>query len=242
MKMKPLAAIGFVLVVTQGTFAHQPTMSDGTAIGPDSAIELDDIQLSRVIYHEITEDAPSLWLTFDVDEPQSLFVSLGLPLLDRLESFRPAFAVLGPGLPAIDLPIEMPEGLGGLLYETDEVLEPEVFDEPFSGTRSWILREEDVDLLEAGTYFIVAFVPSGETGKLWLAPGDREDFTLGDILGLSDILDEVRAFHETEGGGFPCFIFPLAAILMLLPALGLLGKHRRGRAPGAQDQDEVSRC
>jgi hypothetical protein len=242
MKMNRFAAMGFVLVVTQGTLAHQPTMSDGTAIDPDSAIELDDIQLSRVIYHEITEDAPSLWLTFDVDEPQSLFVSLGLPLLNRLESFRPAFAVLGPGLPAIDLPIEVPEGLGGLVFETDEVLEPEVFDEPFSGTSSWILREEDVDLPEAGTYFIVAFVPSGEAGKLWLAPGDREEFGLGDIIRLSGVLDEVRVFHETSGGAFPCFLFPLAAILMVMPVLGLLGKRKRGRAPGAQGPDEVSPC
>ena len=242
MKIRRFAAIGYVLVVTQGAFAHQPTMSDGTAIGPDSAIELDDIQLSRVIYHEITEDAPSLWLTFDVDEPQSLFVSLGLPLLDWLESFRPAFAVLGPGLPAIDLPIEVPEGLGGLLFETDQVTDPEVFHEPFSGTSSWILREEHVDLPEVGTYFIVAFVPSGETGKLWVAPGDREEFGLADIIKLSGVLDEVRAFHETSGGGFPCFVFLLAGILLLLPALSLLGKRRRGRVPGARGPDEVSRC
>ena len=120
--MKRFAAVALMLVVTQGALAHQPTMSDGTAIGPDSAIELDDIQLSRVIYHEITEDAPSLWLTFDVEEPQSLFVSLGLPLLDRLEDFRPAFAVLGPGLPAVELPFEAPEGLGGVLFETGEVI------------------------------------------------------------------------------------------------------------------------
>jgi hypothetical protein len=217
-------------------------MSDGTAIGPDSAIELDDIQLSRVIYHEITEAAPSLWLTFEVDEPQSLFVSLGLPLLDRLESFRPAFAVLGPGLPAIELPIEVPEGLGGVLFETDEVAEPEVFYEPFSRTSSWILREEHVDLPEAGTYFIIAFVPSGETGKLWVAPGDREEFTLGDIIELSGILGEVRAFHETAGGGFPCFLFPLAAILMLLLTLGLRGNLTRVHAPSAQRQDGKSKC
>ena len=240
--MKCFAAIGCLLVGTQGALGHQPTMSDGSAIGPDSAIELDDIQLSRVIYHEITEDATSLWLTFDVDGPQSLFVSLGLPLLDRLENFRPAFAVLGPGLPVIELPIEVPEGLGGLLFETDEVLDPEVFDEPFSGTTSWILREEDVDLPEPGTYFIVAFVPSGETGKLWVAPGDREDFTLADILELSGVLDDVRAFHETAGGGFPCFLFPLASVLILFPALSLLANRLRDHTPGARGPGGTSTC
>jgi hypothetical protein len=221
-----------MLVVTQGALAHQPTMSDGTAIGPDSAIELDDIQLSRVIYHEITADAPSLWLTFEVDEPQSLFVSLGLPLLDRLEEFRPAFVVLGPGLPAIELPIEVPEGLGGLLFYTDEVTEPEVFYEPFSRTSSWILREEDVDLREVGTYFIVAFVPSGETGKLWVAPGDREEFALGDILRLIGVLGEVRAFHEVAGRGFPCFLLPLAAVLVFLSMLRLTRGRAFGRVRG----------
>ena len=220
--MKRFAAIGLVLVVTQGALAHQPTMSDGTAIGPDSAIELDDIQLSRVVYHEITEDAPSLWLTFDVEEPQSLFVSLGLPLLDRLEDFRPAFAVLGPGLPTIELPFEVPEGLGGVLFETDEVMEPAVFDEPFSRTSSWILREEYVDLPEAGTYFIVAFVPSGETGKLWVAPGDREEFDREDLPELIGVLDEVRAFHEVTDGGSPCCLLPFAGVLVLLAALRLM--------------------
>ena len=220
--MKRLAAIGLLLVVTQSSLAHQPTMSDGTAVGPASAMELDDIQLSRVIYHEITEAAPSLWLTFEVDQPQSLFVSLGLPLLDRLESFRPAFAVLGPGLPAIELPLEVPEGSGGMLFETDDVMEPEVFYEPFSRTSSWILREEDVDLPEAGTYFIVAFVPSGETDKLWVAPGDREEFTLGDILELGGVLGAVRAFHEVGGAGFPCFLLPLAAGLVFLSTLRLV--------------------
>ena len=220
--MKRFAAIGFVLIVTQGTLAHQPTMSDGTAISPDSAIALDDIQLSRVFYHEVTAEAPSLWLTFEVVEPQSLFVSLGLPLLDRLENFRPSFAVLGPGLPAIDLPFEAPAGLGGVLFATDEVAEPEVFYEPYSRTTSWILREEYVDLPEAGTYFIVAFVPSGETGKLWLAPGDREEFSFLDILGLVGVLGEVRAFHETGGGGSPCFLLPLGAVLVLLSTLCLM--------------------
>ena len=229
MKMKRFAAIGMVLIVTQGTLAHQPTMSDGTAIGADSAIELDDIQLSRVFYHEITDAAPRLWLTFEIDAPQSLYLSLGLPLLDRLADYRPAFAVLGPGLPPVDLPFEVPEGLGGLVFDTTAVTEPEVFYEPFSQTSSWILREEYVDLPEAGTYYMVAFVPSGETGKLWLAPGDREEFTLGDILALSGILKEVQAFHEVESAGFPCFLLPLGAVLAVCPVFFLVRSRLAAR-------------
>jgi hypothetical protein len=236
MQGKGAAAIACILVATQGVLAHQPTISDGSAIGPESAIELNDIQLSRVFYHSITESAPSLWLTFDIRRPQSLYVSLGLPLLDRLEDFRPAFAVLGPGLPDIELPFELPEGLGGVLFETDDVRDPEVFHEPFSGTSSWILREEYVDLPEAGTYFIVAFVPSGETGKLWLAPGDREEFTLADILELRGVVGAVRVFHEVEDSGFPCFLFPLGAVLALAIGFRLLGDRGCWTAPGLREQ------
>jgi hypothetical protein len=230
MKIKRFAALGSFVLSAQVALAHQPTMSDGTAIDADSAIELDDIHLSRVFYHEVTEAAPSLWLTFEVDGPQSLYVSLGLPFLDRLENFRPTFVVLGPGLPNLELPIDVPEGLGGLLFATEAVTEPEVFYEPFSRTTSWILREEYVDLPEAGTYFIVAFVPSGQTGKLWLAPGDREEWGLGEILSLGGILGDVRAFHEVEGGFFPCFLLPVAAVLLFLPALHLVRARSRRRA------------
>jgi hypothetical protein len=202
-------------------------MSDGTANGPESAIQFDDIQLSRVVYHEVTAESSTLWIMFEIDEPQSLFLSLGLPLIDRLADFRPAFAVIGPGLPAGDAPFEIPEGLGGLTFETEDVAEPEVFYEPFSRTSSWILREEHVDLPEAGTYFIVAYVPSGETGKLWLAPGDREEFTLADIAALSGILPEVKTFHEVEDTGVPCFLLPLGMILGLSWGLRLLSSRAR---------------
>jgi hypothetical protein len=241
MRIKFFCTIVFFVLSTQLVLAHQPTMSDGTAIGFDSAITLDDIQLSRVFYHEVTEAAPSIWLTFEVDQPQSLYVSLGLPLLDRLENYRPAFAVLGPGLPNLELPIDVPDGLGGLLFETDAVTEPEVFYEPFSRTTSWILREEYVDLPEAGTYFIVAFVPSGETGKLWLAPGDREEFGLGDIISLGGVLGDVRAFHEVEGGFFPCFLLPLAAVLLFFPILHFvrIQDRRRAQSGSRADQEAV---
>jgi len=193
--------------------AHQPTMSDGTAVSADTALEFDDIQLSRVVYHEVTETAAQLWLTFDIATPQSLRVSLGVPLIDRLADFRPAFAVFGPNMPAVDVPLAVPDGLGGVDYRTDEVVDPEVFNEPFSGTSSWILAEKDVELPAAGTYYIAAYVPSGELGKLWLAPGVREEFSLRDIAQLREILPEVRAFHEVPPRRF-CGTLSLSLVPM----------------------------
>lgn len=210
-----------LLFATRMALGHDPTISDGTANGPETALHFDDIQVSRVVYHEATEEAQQLWLTFDIDEPQSLVVTLGIPLIDRLAAFRPAVAVLGPGLPDIEVPFEIPQGLGGQLFETDTVRDPEEFHEPFSGTTSWILRREHVDLPEAGTYYLVAYVPSGETGKLWLAPGDREAFTLGLIIELGTVLREIRAFHEVDARRVPCLLFPVAVVALAFLVLRL---------------------
>jgi hypothetical protein len=208
--------------------AHQPTMSDGTAVDADHAIEFVDVQISRVVYHEITEQAPRLWITFEVDEAQELRLQLGLPFIDRLSEYRPALVLLGPELPEVELPFEFPEGLGGLIFNTDDISDPEVFYEPFSGTTSWILLEQDAQLPAAGRYYVVAYEPSGTPGKLWVALGIEEVFGLGDILSLPAVLGQVRSFHEVPGCGTgPCFLFPTAAGLIMFRLVG----PRRKRPP-----------
>lgn len=225
--MVRIIAVSALLAVAPFAAAHQPTLSDGTANSPETAIFFDDIQLSRVVYHEMTPEADQLWITFEITEPQSLRISLGLPLIDRLADYRPAFTVLGPSLPEIELPFEIPAGVGGLLFLSDDVTDPEVFDEPFSQTMSWILREEDVELPAAGRYCIVVYVPSGESGKLWIAPGAREDFSLSELLALGDVLKDVQAFHEVTATGAICGILPLAVAAMACSFVSL--QRRRSR-------------
>lgn len=219
--ISPLAVV-FLCGVTTG---HQPTMSDGSAADADNAIEFQDVQVSRVVYHEVADADSPLWITFDVDRPQTLRVQLGLPKVDRLTDYRPSLVLLGPGLPPVDAPFSLPESLGGVRFDTEELTDPEVFHEPFSGTTSWILVTEDVELPAAGRYYVVAFHPNGEAGKLWVALGVKEVFGLEDILALPQVLSEVRAFHEMPAGaGPPCFLFPAAAALV---GVCLFSAHRR---------------
>jgi hypothetical protein len=147
------------------------------------------------VYHEVTETEPQLWVTFDLEAGQEIYVQFGVPVLDRLIDFRPAFAVLGPGLPDIDLPFEIPAGLGGVIFTTDGIDEPEFFHEEFTGTDSWIFGELEDVAPQAGTYYIVAYVPSGETGKFWVAPGRREVFEPDDI-GFTLVAAAERQRHE----------------------------------------------
>jgi len=179
--------------------AHQPIISDGSAVDAAHAIKLKDVQVSRVVYHRVTAKAAQLWLTFDVDQPQKLRMLLGVPQIKRLSEYRPALVLLGPGLPKAKLPFEVPGDAGGLVFDSRSSGSPRSFYEPFTGTSSWILSQQDVELPQAGQYYVVAYDPDGKPGKLWVALGTKEAFGLKDILMLPGTIAGVRAFHEMTG-------------------------------------------
>jgi monofunctional biosynthetic peptidoglycan transglycosylase len=104
--------------------------------------------------------------------------------------------LLGPGLPDVLLPFEIPKDLGGLVLDTRDAEKPKDFYEPFTGTSSWILREQDVKLPDAGRYYVVAYDPDGKPGKLWAALGRKEAWGAKDMLKMPKIITAVRQFHE----------------------------------------------
>lgn len=185
-----------ILLACGNAFAHQPTISDGSAVDAAHAIKFKDVQVSRVVYHKVTAKTLQLWITFEVDQPQKLRLQLGVPFIERLHEYRPTLVLLGPGLPNAILPFETPGGTGGLIFDTRDAGPPRVFHEPFTGTSSWILSEHDVQLPAAGRYYVVAYEPSGKPGKLWVALGQKEAFGVKDILMLPKVIAQVRAFHE----------------------------------------------
>jgi hypothetical protein len=211
--------------------AHLPIFSDGSAVDAEHAIPIGEVQVSRVAYHEVTPEAAQVWIAFQINRPQDLKLRLGVPFIDRLADYRPTMVILGPGLPGVTLPFEIPAGLGGIVYDTSDVVDPERFDEPFTGTTSWILQDAEVRLETLGRYYLMAYVPSGEDGKLWVALGEKEAFSLQDIVSLPDVITRVRVFHEIPvGTPLPCVMFPAgAAALVLLLALGgrRVTRHRR---------------
>ena len=50
-----------LVILSSPAYAHRPTMSDGSAVDADHAIEFQDVQISRVVYHEVTKQAPRVW-------------------------------------------------------------------------------------------------------------------------------------------------------------------------------------
>jgi hypothetical protein len=129
--MAKLAAISVVLlsILCPTAQAHRPIFSDKAATDPNTAVLISQPTISQVIYREITDEADQVWLAFDVSEGFDLFIQIGVPVLDRLKEFRPAMVVVGPGLPKVELPFELPEGLGAEVFPTDDIEEPRFFHE-----------------------------------------------------------------------------------------------------------------
>lgn len=188
-----------VLLESAVAFGHKPLPFGEVHGDAAHALLVREIDVSQVAYVEITASSPRYWLSFDVPQSASLSLSLGVPVIGRYKGFRPALAVLGPGLPPVTLPFAIPQGYGGVILSTDGATEPAVFHEPFTGTDSWTLREEKLTLANAGRYYGVLYSPRGETGRLWSAIGEKEAFGLADFLALPSVVSEVRQFHEVPG-------------------------------------------
>lgn len=207
--MKSFAWLTVFVVVVCGVcpegWAHRYIANRGAHVNADTAIPIGDIDISQVVYHTATPASPSVWVSFEAKAGVVAKIQLGVPYLPRFESYRPAFALLGPGMsPLEELPFDLPEGYGGILYATGDITDPKVFDEEFTGTESWIFEMRQISLPVDGLYYIVGFVPSGESGKFWVAPGTAEKFGVMDILTLPWVIYKVRTFHE---------VFPFGGLL-----------------------------
>jgi len=155
---------GLLLLAPPAAFAHRLVPDDGTHTTEDNAIFLDDPGLSQVVYHEVTTESNAIWIAFDAAAGDSLYWQLGIPAIAGLEDYRPTVALIGPGLPAITWPYATPEGMGGVILDT-EGMDAERFDEHFTGTVDWIIHGEDRVLTQAGRYYLVGYHPDGTAGK-----------------------------------------------------------------------------
>lgn len=197
--LKVALVFGFLLVcMPLSAFAHKPVSIGGTFSTIDQALLMTDIDVSQVVYSPLSQADAQLWLTFDATAGATLDVSLGIPVLDRLNDYRPKLAVLGPGLPPVDLPIDTPPGAGGIVFDSAASGDPRFFHEHVTGTKSWIMIEEAVPLPETGTYYVVAFPSGDQIDKLWVAIGKREQFGFRDLFSFPAIIRDVRSFHEVS--------------------------------------------
>jgi hypothetical protein len=205
MRVRPILPLLVALASTPAR-AHLPFFSEPGQTRVETAVALPDAQVSRVVYAELP-CGEARWISLPAREGEVLYFQLGLPRMASLASYRPAVALVGPGLPAeADVPFDIPAGAGALVFPSEDTGEPEEFYEMFSNTYSWILLERRIEAPAAGIYSLVLYDPGHRAGRAWLAAGEVEKFDMP-VDDLVAALDRVRLFHEDpEDGvlGQPC--------------------------------------
>jgi len=189
--------IVLILSLCSFSYAHKPIFTDEKGISPETAVKINKPEVSQVIYRELKDDTQQLWLAIDAKKDFELFVQIGIPVIDRLNYFRPAFVVLGPSLPKVTVPFSIPDDIGGNIFHTGSV-KPKYFHEHFTKTDSWVLRGETITLPADGRYYVVAYSPCKLEGKFWLSVGSKENFTIFDWLSFGGWKKKIRKFHETD--------------------------------------------
>ena len=195
--------------------AHVPFMANDEHPTVQSALTIENITTSKVIYQIITNSTFESWIQFEGRAGDILYLQLGIPYIDELENYRPSVAILPPSrFPKLVDPDGIQDESLNVLNSTG-IIHPEIFHERFTNTKSWILVEQRVSLDETGTYFIVSFSPNNEPGKLWLAVGREERFGPSDIAKLPSLTIEVRKFHESDPIGNPLNYLLLTSIAII---------------------------
>jgi hypothetical protein len=213
MNIKTIAAGFMGLLASVATFGHSylpPTAGQSVTIIPD-------IGVSRAAYRTLSTSGQVDIYEFAAKKDQEIYIQMTVPVLDRQKGFSPSFVLIYTG--GEDVGFESPLVEKGILVdprhevvdqvvEHDDAAEPNllgvaydssrdlVFDEPVTGTKYWTRQTLTVKAPADGTYRLGVYARDGQTGKYVLAPGQREQFGLGDILTLPSVRISVRQFCE----------------------------------------------
>ena len=188
----------WLLLATMGTnqaMAHKPSFANNY-FSFDSAFAVQDPDISIVLYAEMTCTESELWMEMETGDRDEVWVELGVPMLDRLEAYRPSVALVAPGLPAADLPFDLPADMGATIISTADVNEPVDFYEPFSQTESWILYQGWLEVPPNEQVYLVAWNPAKVTGKLWVAVGKTDDFSDVSFDQFGEWIEKTQDYYE----------------------------------------------
>jgi hypothetical protein len=251
-----LAAGAFALAPAAD--AHVPFLepyrpSDAPAAQRDpfpGAIPLPDVAVSRAVYGTLAPGEAFDAYRLTVSRPSSTPVEMLVPKTTAYRAFRPAFALVGPGLPAGGTPPPfiaqrlrtaytavslVPGAYPQVLVVPDPGVSPRpTFYEPFSFSTYYRGGATRVDLKPGVTYYLVVYDSMRQTGPYALGIGTAERFTAGDAL--RSIVAVARIKLGLYGQG--AFSWPnaviMAALLACLVALAVLAARRlRARAGAA---------
>lgn len=167
--------------------AHIPFISNDTHVNKESALEISEISVSKVIYQRLTYANPKSWIKFNSDTDEVLHIQIGIPKIADLQDYRPNVTIF-----------ETSTSPPTPILSAEYVNLPKEFHEPFTNTYSWILYDEKIPLKKNTIYYISSFGDEIDIGKLWIGIGYKEQFSISDWVTLPASIDDIREFHSPE--------------------------------------------
>ena len=177
-------ALGLALILAgMPATAHVPYF-ETSDLSAEAPFVVRNIEQSKAIYAYLESKGDSDQYLLLVREPVRIYAKTIIPYCSKYTDFRPSFALIGPGLPAVSetLPAEIPAGHGAIVVHDPPVgaSRPSMY-EFFSDQFYFEAPVLDMRVSEPGDYRIVYWDPSGEVGYYVAIIGRREEFSAEDM-------------------------------------------------------------
>ena len=159
-------------------------------------------QQSIAVYAWLESATDVDYYAFELTRKTPFFAEVLVPVFDQYATFRPAFALIGKGLPAAPevLPVTPAEGYGALVFLDDASKERTWFHEPFGG-KSYYRGPRIERTLEPGRYTLVYWDPRGGKGDYVAVIGRKEIWRPQDIaraLRITPLIRKGKELHLEE--------------------------------------------
>lgn len=205
MTFRLCATICWVGLLGPAAWAHVPYL-ETRDYSPEQPFAVGDVTQSKAVYAWLKNGGDVDVYNFEITAPTRLLVDVLVPVCPDYATFRPAYAIVGPGLPqpAEPIPYELPEGYGAIVVPPGDPSSWEVLYEPFGGKRYYDGPNFDQEISTPGQWSLVYWDPAGVGGDYVAAIGYEEAFSAADIIRSLIVTPLIRRdleLHSPCGGG-----------------------------------------
>lgn len=189
-------ALVVLLVFAVSAYAHVPFLElEDYGHGNPFTPELPHQSIAVYAWLAAADDVD--YYTFELRGKTPFLAEVLVPACAQYADFRPAFALIGKGLPeATDvLPVKPHPGYGALVFLDDAQKPRETFYEPFGG-KSYYRGPRLERELEPGTYAVVYWDPLRRKGDYVAVLGKKEIWRPKDILRALRVTPLIRKGEE----------------------------------------------
>jgi len=225
--------ITMALCLAAPALAHQPFFEEED-IEADNPWAIADPTVSTAVYATLESPTDVDYFAFEGGAGQSILLQITIPQVEGQEEFAPTMALMGPGLPTVELPsqVETPADQGAVLLSPPPGPATTFF-EPFSRTSYWERQESRVTIPADARYAVAVWHESGEVGRYVFVVGDKEELG-GDLT----FPIKMRTYWTAVGSApaaarafpiafliLPCGV--LAAAIVVVAVWFVLGRRRK---------------